>query len=109
MICIEDWIINEDQYRQLQEEHPDGFVAGMGAEAIKELLARLEVEPLAAEMRQLMRSETSQQKRLKFAKRLKVVDASRELVGHRNDRSDRHSDRCHSAPTRVREYTQRHA
>ena len=70
-------ILNEDQYRELQDEHPDGFVAGMGAEAIKELLARVEIQTLAAWLREQMRSETSQQKRLKFAKRLKVVDAFR--------------------------------
>ena len=70
-------VLSEDQYRDLLDKHPDGFQAGMGAEAIKELLARLEVDALAREMRERMRSETSQQKRLKFAKRLKVVDAFR--------------------------------
>ncbi len=49
----------------------------MGAEAIKELLRRVNVERLAEEMREKMRNETSVQKKLKFAKRLKVVDAFR--------------------------------
>ncbi len=49
----------------------------MGAEAIKELLRRENVEKLAEELRAKMRSETSVQKRLKFAKRLKVVDSFR--------------------------------
>ncbi len=70
-------ILTEEQYRELQDRYPDGFNAGMGAEAIKELLARVEVETLARELREAMRTETSQQKRLKFAKRLKVVDAFR--------------------------------
>ena len=70
-------ILNEEQFRDLQDKYPDGFQAGMGAEAIKELLARVEIESLARELRERMRSETSQQKRLKFAKRLKVVDAFR--------------------------------
>jgi len=70
-------ILSEDRYRELQDKYPDGFQAGMGAEAIKELLARVEVESLARETRESMRTETSQQKRLKFAKRLKVVDAFR--------------------------------
>ncbi len=70
-------ILTEEQYRELQDKYPDGFQAGMGAEAIKELLARVEVESLARELREAMRTETSQQKRLKFAKRLKVVDAFR--------------------------------
>ncbi|HXV76159.1 MAG TPA: DNA-directed RNA polymerase subunit beta', partial [Candidatus Polarisedimenticolaceae bacterium] len=70
-------ILTEEQYRELQDKYPDGFQAGMGAEAIKELLARVEVDGLATELRERMRNETSQQKRLKFAKRLKVVDAFR--------------------------------
>ena len=49
----------------------------MGAEAIKELLKRVNVESLAEELRAKMRVETSAQKKLKFAKRLKVVDAFR--------------------------------
>jgi DNA-directed RNA polymerase subunit beta' len=49
----------------------------MGAEAIKELLKRENVEKLAEELRAKMRSETSAQKKLKFAKRLKVVDSFR--------------------------------
>jgi len=70
-------ILSEDQHAELQEKYPAGFDAGMGAEAIKELLARVEVDTLARELRENMRGETSQQKRLKFAKRLKVVDAFR--------------------------------
>ena len=70
-------ILNEEQYRDFQDRFPDGFTAAMGAEAIKELLARLEIDTLAVTLRESMRSETSQQKRLKFAKRLKVVDAFR--------------------------------
>jgi len=49
----------------------------MGADAIKELLARVDVEGLARELREKMRTETSQQKRIKYAKRLKVLDAFR--------------------------------
>ena len=49
----------------------------MGAEAIKELLKRVNVERLAEELRAKMRAETSAQKKLKYAKRLKVVDSFR--------------------------------
>ena len=49
----------------------------MGAEAIKELLKRVDVEQLALEMREKMRKETSAQKQLKYAKRLRVVDSFR--------------------------------
>ena len=74
---IENQVLSEDQYRELQDEHPDSFEAAMGAEAIKDILARVEVESLSVILRDKMRTETSQQKRLKFAKRLKVVDAFR--------------------------------
>src|SRR5947209_18512474 len=49
----------------------------MGAEAIKEILKRVEVEELSIELREKMKNETSLQKRLKYAKRLKVVEAFR--------------------------------
>src|SRR5207248_1672673 len=60
------------------------FVAKMGAEAIKELLRRVNVEELSDELRLMMRTETSQIKKLKAAKRLKVVDAFRKS-GHHPD------------------------
>src|SRR6185312_3784402 len=56
---------------------PAGFKAMMGAEAIKELLKRVEVEALSGELREKMKHESSLQKRLKYAKRLKVVEAFR--------------------------------
>ncbi|HYS06600.1 MAG TPA: DNA-directed RNA polymerase subunit beta', partial [Candidatus Dormibacteraeota bacterium] len=70
-------LLTEERYRKLREENGDKFIAKMGAEAIKELLRRVRVEELALEMRARMKTETSTQKRLKFAKRLKVVDAFR--------------------------------
>jgi len=70
-------LLSEDTYRQLREEHGHSFTAMMGAEAIKKLLQRVRVEDLSAEMRERMKSETSAQKRLKHAKRLKVVEAFR--------------------------------
>ncbi|HXU10408.1 MAG TPA: DNA-directed RNA polymerase subunit beta', partial [Candidatus Binatia bacterium] len=70
-------LLTEERYRKLREEFGDKFIAKMGAEAIKELLRRVRVEELALEMRARMKTETSAQKRLKFAKRLKVVDAFR--------------------------------
>ncbi len=71
-------VLTEDRYRQLMTEGFAGrFTALMGAEAIKELLKRLDIEVLAVELRDKMKAETSVQKRLKYAKRLKVVDAFR--------------------------------
>src|ERR1041384_8108235 len=77
-------LLPDDRYRQLMQEFPGRFIAKMGAEAIKELLQKVEVEELSVEMRQRMKDETSQQKKLKFSKRLKVVDAFRRS-GNRPD------------------------
>ena len=49
----------------------------MGAEGIKELLKKVDVEQLSEEIREKMKTETSQQKKLKFAKRLRVVESFR--------------------------------
>ena len=70
-------LLNEEQYRKAREEHQHRFKAQMGAEAIKELLKRVNIERLAVEMREKMRAEVSAQKKLKYAKRLKVVDSFR--------------------------------
>ena len=70
-------LLNEEQYRKAREEYGHKFKAQMGAEAIKELLKRVDIDGLAEELRVKMRSEVSVQKKLKFAKRLKVVDSFR--------------------------------
>src|SRR6188472_1295591 len=76
-------LLNEDQFRKAREEYADPrtgmprFRAQMGAEAIKELLRRVQIERLATELREKMKVETSAQKKLKYAKRLKVVDSFR--------------------------------
>ncbi|HSA94278.1 MAG TPA: DNA-directed RNA polymerase subunit beta' [Terriglobales bacterium] len=68
----------EQRYRELDQQYrATGFKAMMGAEAIKELLKRVEVEELSTELRDKMKHESSLQKRLKHAKRLKVVEAFR--------------------------------
>ncbi|MGH9407343.1 MAG: DNA-directed RNA polymerase subunit beta' [Terriglobia bacterium] len=70
-------ILTEERYRQLQQDHAGKFRAAMGAEAIKELLRRVDVEALSEEMRAKMKADPSLQKRVKYAKRLKVVEAFR--------------------------------
>jgi len=71
-------LLTEEQFRKSRDEHGVGsFRAQMGAEAIKELLRRVDVEVLASELREKMKREQSVQKKLKYAKRLKVVDAFR--------------------------------
>ena len=71
-------LLTEEMYRKAREDYgPVKFRAQMGAEAIKELLKRVSIEKLAGELRDKMRAEPSQQKKLKYAKRLKVVDSFR--------------------------------
>jgi DNA-directed RNA polymerase subunit beta' len=70
-------LLSEDRYRELRQEYKGKFHAEMGAEAIKELLRRIEVEELSEQLREEMKTETSLQKKLKYAKRLKVVEAFR--------------------------------
>jgi DNA-directed RNA polymerase subunit beta' len=66
-------VITDERKRQLDQEIPGQFVAMMGAEGIKELLKKLELNSMAEELRKKMKEETSLQKKLKFARRLRVV------------------------------------
>ncbi|MEZ5427553.1 MAG: DNA-directed RNA polymerase subunit beta' [Pyrinomonadaceae bacterium] len=68
-------LLTDERYRELMQEYPHQFVAKMGAEAIKELLMQIDVPELVSDLRQRMREETSQQKKLKFSKRLKVANS----------------------------------
>ena len=68
-------LLTEEQYRTARGDYGTKFRAQMGAEAIKELLKRVNIEKLAVELREKMRAELSAQKKLKYAKRLKVVDS----------------------------------
>ncbi len=70
-------VISDERKRQLDQEFPGKFVAIMGAEGIKELLKKIDVETLSVDIREKMKTETSQQKKLKYAKRLRVVESFR--------------------------------
>jgi DNA-directed RNA polymerase subunit beta' len=71
-------IKEESKFRELDQQYrPAGFKAMMGAEAIKELLKRVQIDELSVELRDKMKHESSLQKRMKYAKRLKVVEAFR--------------------------------
>jgi DNA-directed RNA polymerase subunit beta' len=72
-------LLTEERYGKLLDEMGyDAFDAGMGAEAILELLKQLDIVGLAETLRGEMREITSEAKRKKIAKRLKVVEAFRE-------------------------------
>ncbi|MBL8228659.1 MAG: DNA-directed RNA polymerase subunit beta' [Bryobacterales bacterium] len=70
-------VISDERKRQLEQEFPGKFIAMMGAEGIKELLKKIDVETLSIEIRERMKTEVSAQKKLKFAKRLRVVESFR--------------------------------
>ncbi len=70
-------LVTEDRYRELREEFGETFVVGMGAEAINELLTRVDLDLLATELRQEMLETNSEAKRKKVVKRLKTVESFR--------------------------------
>jgi len=70
-------LLDEQKYRDLQREFPGRFRAAMGAEAIKELLRQVDIEKLSEELREKMKVDASLQKRIKYAKRLRVLEAFR--------------------------------
>ncbi|MGD9809118.1 MAG: DNA-directed RNA polymerase subunit beta' [Deferribacterales bacterium] len=71
-------LLTEDRYRKLIEELGVGsFEAKIGAEAIKDLLKKVDLDLLLIELKEELRDTTSMQKKLKLAKRLRVVEAFR--------------------------------
>src|SRR5215813_6028803 len=70
-------VITDERKRQLDQEFPGKFIAMMGAEGIKELLKKIDVEGLGEEIREKMKTEQSQQKKLKHGKRLRVIESFR--------------------------------
>jgi DNA-directed RNA polymerase subunit beta' len=72
-------LLSEERYQKAREElGEDSFVAGMGGEAVRELLRQIDVVTLSDELRKEMRETTSDAKRKKIAKRLKVAESFRE-------------------------------
>jgi DNA-directed RNA polymerase subunit beta' len=69
-------LLQEARYRELNEAFGHVFRAGMGAEAVRELLAAIDLDKLAEELRHEIHT-TSGQRRKKATKRLKVVEAFR--------------------------------
>ncbi len=68
-------LLSEEQHRKAVEEYGEGFRVGMGAEAIRELLKKINVPELGNQLRARMTKETSQQNRKKITKRLRIVEA----------------------------------
>ena len=70
-------ILTEKDYRDYREKYEDDFKAGMGAEAVKELLGQIDLETLSVQLREELKT-ASAQKKLRLVKRLEVVEAFRE-------------------------------
>ncbi|MGB5232688.1 MAG: DNA-directed RNA polymerase subunit beta' [Desulfoprunum sp.] len=68
-------LLSEDQYRQMREEFPGKFRVGIGAEAIRDLLASKDLVALSKELREEMATTNSQTKRQKLGKRLFVIES----------------------------------
>jgi DNA-directed RNA polymerase subunit beta' len=72
-------LLSEERYQQVLEELGDEAIeAAMGAEAVRGLLRHIDVETLARELREEMIASSSEAKRKKISKRLKVVEAFRD-------------------------------
>jgi DNA-directed RNA polymerase subunit beta' len=70
-------LLGEEKYREYRKEYNDRFKAGMGAEAIREMLQHIDIEQLAAELKVEVADATSTQRKKKLAKRLRLVEAFR--------------------------------
>jgi DNA-directed RNA polymerase subunit beta' len=81
LINEEEFFKQVDEHGELNEELADDdsnkFLAKIGGEAVHHLLKMLDIEDLAINLRKIVKSETSAQKKLDALKRLKVVEALR--------------------------------
>jgi DNA-directed RNA polymerase subunit beta' len=73
---IQDALSKDNQY--LPDDDPNKFIAKMGAEAIHDLLSRLNLDQLSYDLRNAAANETSQQRKQEALKRLSVVEAFRD-------------------------------
>ncbi len=67
-------VLTEKEYKEAYERYGDKFRAGMGAEAIRELLQEIDMDSLAAELREEL-ADSVGQKKVKIIKRLEVVES----------------------------------
>ena len=77
-------IITEEEYEKLQKEHGYGsFVAEMGAESVQKILQKLDLKKLQKELREELAVVTSEMKKEKAIKRLKLVEQFIESIDNR--------------------------
>ncbi len=68
-------LLNEEEFKDAQEKYGDKFETSIGAEAIKILLLKINIQKEAGHLRKLMKKDASQQRKLRYAKRLRVFKA----------------------------------
>ena len=78
---MQNQILSEKEYREAYEKYGDKFKAGMGAEAIRDLLEKIDIEALSKELKEELESAQGQ-KKARIIKRLEIVEAFR-LSGNR--------------------------
>ena len=71
----EGMLLTEKEYRTMREEHGAKFEAGMGADTVLEMLKQIDVQKLVPEIRDELRTVTSEAKKKKLSKRLKVLNS----------------------------------
>ncbi len=69
-------LLTDKEYKDAYDRYEDDFKAGMGAEAVKELLAELDIEALSKSLKEEL-DKASGQKKARIVKRLEVVEAFR--------------------------------
>ncbi len=79
---MQNQVLSESEYTAAREKYGDAFKAGMGAEAILDLLKKIDLEVLAAELKEELEGLSAGQKKAKILKRLEVVESFR-LSGNR--------------------------
>ncbi len=83
---ILDTLPQENQY--LDDNDPDKFIAKMGAECLKDLLSRIDLDELSYELRHKANTETSKQRKTEALKRLNVVEAFRDANKNRENKPE---------------------
>ena len=71
-------LLTEEEYRAARDKYGSSFTAGMGAEAVSELLKQLDLEEVSAGLREDLVKTNSKQKVKDLSKRLKIVEALRQ-------------------------------
>ena len=70
-------LLSEEKYREAREIYGTKFEAGIGAEAVKKLLEKIDLESLYKELRTEINATGSVAKRQKLSKRLRIIDSFR--------------------------------